>query len=67
MPRLAEPSGVPALTGTDRLAEDARFGRGAVVPGTAGFAPERDRSTGFGMPSPRYTVTVGKLPVILAA
>ena len=44
-----------------------RFGRGAVVPGTAGFAPKRAWSTKFEMRSPRYTTRVDELPVVLAA
>ncbi|KQO66492.1 MULTISPECIES: Y-family DNA polymerase [Methylobacterium] len=44
-----------------------RFGRGAVVPGTAGFAPKRDWSTKFEMRSPRYTTRLEELPVVAAA
>jgi DNA polymerase V len=46
---------------------NARFGRGAVVPGTAGFAPRRSWATKFEMRSPRYTTRVSELPVIAAA
>ncbi|MCJ2039014.1 Y-family DNA polymerase [Methylobacterium sp. J-059] len=44
-----------------------RFGRGAVVPGAAGFAPKREWSTKFEMRSPRYTTRVDELPVVAAA
>ncbi|TXM70737.1 Y-family DNA polymerase [Methylobacterium sp. WL120] len=44
-----------------------RFGRGAVVPGAAGFAPRRAWSTKFEMRSPRYTTRVDELPVVAAA
>ncbi len=44
-----------------------RFGRGAVVPGAAGFAPARTWSTKFEMRSPRYTTRLAELPVIAAA
>jgi DNA polymerase V len=44
-----------------------RWGRGAVVPGTAGFARERGWSTKFEMRSPRYTTRVDELPVVRAA
>lgn len=46
---------------------NARFGRGAVVPGAAGFAPARAWSTKFEMRSPRYTTRVDELPVVAAA
>ena len=44
-----------------------RFGRGAVVPGAAGFAPKREWSTKFEMRSPRYTTRLDELPVVRAA
>jgi len=44
-----------------------RFGRGAVVPGAAGFAPKRSWSTKFEMRSPRYTTRLDELPVVAAA
>lgn len=44
-----------------------RFGRGAVVPGAAGFAPKREWSTKFEMRSPRYTTRLDEVPVVLAA
>ncbi len=44
-----------------------RFGRGAVVPGSAGFAPKRVWSTKFDMRSPRYTTRVDEVPVVMAA
>lgn len=43
-----------------------RFGRGSVVPGSAGFAPRPEWSTKFEMRSPRYTTRADELPVILA-
>ncbi|GJE74946.1 hypothetical protein BGCPKDLD_1520 [Methylorubrum suomiense] len=48
-------------------ASNGRFGRGAVVPASAGFAPRRDWSTKFEMRSPRYTTRLDELPVIAAA
>ena len=44
-----------------------RWGRGAVVPASAGFAPRRTWSTKFEMRSPRYTTRVDELPVVRAA
>ena len=44
-----------------------RFGRGAVVPGAAGFAPKRSWSTKFEMRSPRYTTRLDEVPVVKAA
>jgi DNA polymerase V len=44
-----------------------RWGRGAVVPAVAGFAPRRKWSTKFQMRSPRYTTRVEEVPVIRAA
>ena len=44
-----------------------RFGRGAVGPGSAGFAPTREWSTKFDMRSPRYTTRVDEVPVVMAA
>ena len=44
-----------------------RWGRGAVVPGTAGFGPQRTWSTRFDMRSPRYTTRIADIPVVGAA
>ena len=44
-----------------------RWGRGAVVPSAAGFAPRRTWSTKFEMRSPRYTTRVDELPIVRAA
>ncbi|MEE7494857.1 Y-family DNA polymerase [Methylobacterium oryzae] len=44
-----------------------RFGRGAVVPASAGWAKDRTWSTKFEMRSPRYTTRVDELPVVMAA
>ena len=44
-----------------------QFGRGAVVRGSAGFAPEREWPTKFDMRSPHYTTRVDELPVVMAA
>ena len=41
-----------------------RWGRGAVVPASAGFAPRRNWSTKFEMRSPRFTTRVDELPVV---
>ena len=43
---------------------NARFGRGAVVPAAAGFAPSRRWSTKFEMRSPRYLSRLDELPVV---
>ncbi|CAA2155801.1 DNA polymerase IV [Methylobacterium brachiatum] len=43
-----------------------RFGRGAVVPAAAGFAPARGWSTKFEMRSPRYTTRLEEIPVVAA-
>lgn len=43
-----------------------RFGRGTVVPASAGFAPQREWSTEFEMRSPRYTTRIAELPVVAA-
>ena len=43
---------------------NARVGRGTVVPGSIGFAPQRDWSTKFEIRSPRYTTRFDELPVI---
>jgi DNA polymerase V len=45
---------------------NGRFGRGAVVPARAGFAPKRVWSTKFEMRSPRYTTQVTELPTARA-
>jgi DNA polymerase V len=44
-----------------------RFGRGAVVPVTAGLARKTDWSTKFEMRSPRYDTGLDELPVVAAA
>lgn len=44
-----------------------RFGRGAVVPASAGWTKDRTWSTKFEMRSPRYTTRVDELPVVMAA
>ena len=77
MPLSASQRAMPGLGQLDREmgaalmeALDAcnrRFGRGAVVPGAAGFAPKREWSTKFEMRSPRYTTRVDELPVVAAA
>lgn len=43
-----------------------RFGRAAVVPAAAGFAPARGWSTNFEMRSPRYTTRLEEIPVVAA-
>ena len=43
-----------------------RFGRGAVVPAAAGFAPARKWSTKFEMRSPRYTTRLEEILVVAA-
>lgn len=77
VPLAASQRAMPGLGQLDREAGAAlmlaldtcnrRFGRGAVVPGTAGFAPKREWSTKFEMRSPRYTTRLDELPVIAAA
>jgi len=77
MPLAASQRAMPGLGQLDREkglalmdALDAcnrRFGRGAVVPGVAGFAGKRDWSTKFEMRSPRYTTCAEELPVVAAA
>jgi DNA polymerase V len=77
VPLAASQRALPGLGQIDReqgaalmAALDAcnrRFGRGAVVPGAAGFAPRRDWSTKFEMRSPRYTTRVDEVPVVAAA
>jgi len=57
--------GAALMTALDECTR--RFGRGAVVPGAAGFAPARAWSTKFEMRSPRYTTRLAELPVIAAA
>lgn len=44
-----------------------RWGRDAVVQGTAGFAPQPEWSTRFDMRSPRYTTRLSDIPVVDAA
>jgi DNA polymerase V len=46
---------------------NARFGRGSVVPASAGFIDKRAWATKFEMRSPAYTTRVSDLPVIRAA
>ncbi|KQP42581.1 DNA polymerase [Methylobacterium sp. Leaf104] len=77
VPLAASQRALPGLGQIDReqgaalmAALDAcnrRFGRGAVVPGAAGFAPRREWSTKFEMRSPRYTTRVDEVPVVAAA
>jgi DNA polymerase V len=43
-----------------------KWGRGAVVPGTAGVVQKRRWSTKFEMRSPRYTTRLSELPVVQA-
>jgi DNA polymerase V len=43
---------------------NARFGRGTVVPATAGLVEKRAWSTKFEMRSPRYTTRLSDLPVV---
>jgi DNA polymerase V len=43
-----------------------RFGRGSVVPASAGLEKERSWSTKFEMRSPRYTTRLDELPVVRA-
>jgi DNA polymerase V len=43
-----------------------KWGRGAVVPGTAGLVQKRTWSTKFEMRSPRYTTRLNELPVVTA-
>ncbi|MCJ2064883.1 DUF4113 domain-containing protein [Methylobacterium sp. J-088] len=47
-------------------AGNRRFGRGAVVPAAAGFAPARRWLTRFKMRSPRHTTRAEKIPVVAA-
>jgi DNA polymerase V len=44
-----------------------RWGRGAVVPASTGFAARRSWSTRFEMRSPRYTTRISEVPVVGAA
>jgi DNA polymerase V len=44
-----------------------RFGRGTVVPASAGMPSRRGWSTAFSMRSPRYTTRLAELPVVRAA
>ncbi|APT35043.1 protein UmuC (plasmid) [Methylobacterium phyllosphaerae] len=44
-----------------------RFGRGAVVPASAGWTKDRTWSTKFELRSPRYTTRIDELPVVMAA
>ena len=48
-------------------ARNRRFGRGAVVPDSVGFAPKREWSTKFETRSPRYTTRVDELPIVESA
>ncbi|MHC1999194.1 DUF4113 domain-containing protein [Methylobacterium sp. CM6241] len=41
-----------------------RWGRGAAVPGTAGFGAQRTWSTRFDMRSPRYTTQIADIPLV---
>lgn len=44
-----------------------RWGRGAVVPASTGFATRRSWSTKFEMRSPRFTTRLEELPIVWAA
>jgi DNA polymerase V len=46
---------------------NARFGRGTVVPASAGIVDQRAWATKFEMRSPRYTTRLDETPVIRAA
>lgn len=46
---------------------DACHQRGAVVPGAAGFAPQRGWSTKFEMRSPRHTTRISDILFVNAA
>ncbi len=48
-------------------ARNRRFGRGAVVPGTAVFLLKREWATKFEMRSLRYTTSFDEIPVVAAA
>ena len=48
-------------------AYNRRFGRSAVVPGSAGFTLRHEWLTKFDMRSPRYTTKVDEVPVEMAA
>ena len=63
--RLDRERGAALMAALD--ASNGRFGRGAVVPASAGFAPRRDWSTKFEMRSPRYDTGLDELPVVAAA
>ena len=45
---------------------DRRYGRGTVVPATAGVVEKREWATKFEMRSPRYTTRFEELPVVAA-
>ncbi len=62
---LDREAGGALMEALDRCNE--RWGRGAVVPGVAGFAPRRTWSTKFEMRSPRYTTRLEELAVVRAA
>ena len=63
--QLDREHGVALMAALDAC--NRRFGRGAVVPATAGLAEKRDWSTKFEMRSPRYTTRLDELPVVAAA
>jgi DNA polymerase V len=46
---------------------NARFGRGTVVPASAGIVDRRKWATKFEMRSPRYTTRLEETPVVRAA
>jgi DNA polymerase V len=46
---------------------NARFGRGTVVPASAGVVDRRSWATKFEMRSPRYTTRIDETPVVRAA
>jgi len=76
LPLQASQRAMPGLGQLDReqgaalmAALDAcnrRFGRGAVVPAAAGFAPARGWSTKFEMRSPCYTTRLDEIPIVAA-
>ena len=45
---------------------NARFGRGTVVPASAGLVEKRTWSAKFEMRSPRFTTRLGEVPVVAA-
>lgn len=62
--RLDRKRGAAAMEALDAC--NRRFGRGIVVPASAGLPQARKWSTKFEMRSPRYTTRVDEIPVIAA-